>query len=642
MAFNLSSLGGAGWQFFDNNGNPLSGGKLYTYAAGTSTPAVTYTSSSGSAANANPIILNSAGRPPAQIWLVANSTYKLVLADANDVVLWTMDNIPGIASFATTTIAELPAVLPAVGEIIFVTNPGREGVFICRAGSPPSDPLQGIYVTSNTPSFYWERVWDGDLAPVEWFGGKADDITVNNAPIIQAMHDMDVSCKLGPGKYTFGTGASDVGAVLLSITQSGWRLVGANATQTSGIGATFATPATEILLRSGGATAIRVGPASNPGGSGVLNWVEGVLLQDFMIRRDVGNFPIQNPVTGITNAPCGIMIQYAQVCTFLRVYTSEHSFGTRVMATVACRFIQMRHLRYTSGTAPGNDFFAGFYQDNSQSTPFASGNASVFYLDCGVFSNESAGNSYTYNAGIQIRDGFTDTYVKGLETANCGYGVDAQGRTTSSVDYQTQDFEVSGGVFDGCRWAAVRVGTAGPRTSLRIIGNYCHVSNATGPVSYAIFLDNVQGTQTIQGNEILANLGNPAIGFYALNSSGFTTKGNIISDLSRPVVLENCVAFDMQDEVACSVVAPATAALELTNCQVGYLRPLVKRNVVALTIPRGVQMNSTLNRRIEVNCSSMNSDSFTSGAAGKLSSNGVDVTSTGTFNTDCLASGVMA
>ena len=47
MALNLSPLGGAGWQFFDNNGIPLAGGLLYSYAAGTTSPLATYTTSSG-------------------------------------------------------------------------------------------------------------------------------------------------------------------------------------------------------------------------------------------------------------------------------------------------------------------------------------------------------------------------------------------------------------------------------------------------------------------------------------------------------------------------------------------------------------------------------------------------------------------
>ena len=43
----ISAFGGVGTQFFDNNGVILSGGKIYSYAAGTTTPATTYTSSTG-------------------------------------------------------------------------------------------------------------------------------------------------------------------------------------------------------------------------------------------------------------------------------------------------------------------------------------------------------------------------------------------------------------------------------------------------------------------------------------------------------------------------------------------------------------------------------------------------------------------
>lgn len=97
MALNLSPLGGAGWQFFDNNGVPLAGGLLYTYAAGTTTPLATYTTSSGSTANANPIVLDAAGRPPNEMWLTSVA-YKLVLKTSTNVQLWVMDNISGLPS----------------------------------------------------------------------------------------------------------------------------------------------------------------------------------------------------------------------------------------------------------------------------------------------------------------------------------------------------------------------------------------------------------------------------------------------------------------------------------------------------------------------------------------------------------------
>jgi hypothetical protein len=98
MAVFLSPIGGAGWQFFTNSGVPLSGGKLYTYAAGTTTPKATYTSSNGLTAHTNPIILDSAGRVPGgEIWLLAAS-YKFILNTSTDVLIATYDNISGVGA----------------------------------------------------------------------------------------------------------------------------------------------------------------------------------------------------------------------------------------------------------------------------------------------------------------------------------------------------------------------------------------------------------------------------------------------------------------------------------------------------------------------------------------------------------------
>ena len=76
MAVNLSPLAGVGAQFLDNNGNVLTGGKLYSYAAGTTTPQTTYTNAAGTVANSNPIILNASGRvPTGEIWLTDGLVY---------------------------------------------------------------------------------------------------------------------------------------------------------------------------------------------------------------------------------------------------------------------------------------------------------------------------------------------------------------------------------------------------------------------------------------------------------------------------------------------------------------------------------------------------------------------------------------
>lgn len=77
-------------KFWTQNGEPLAGGKLYSYEAGTSTPKVTYEDREGSIANTNPIILDANGE--CDVYLDEGS-YKFVLTDADDVEQWTRDNI---------------------------------------------------------------------------------------------------------------------------------------------------------------------------------------------------------------------------------------------------------------------------------------------------------------------------------------------------------------------------------------------------------------------------------------------------------------------------------------------------------------------------------------------------------------------
>jgi hypothetical protein len=81
-------------QFFDNNGAPLAGGKLFTYQAGTSTPQPTYTDSSGAVENTNPVILDSSGR--AAVWLDVELSYKFMLTDEFENPIIFEDNVIGL------------------------------------------------------------------------------------------------------------------------------------------------------------------------------------------------------------------------------------------------------------------------------------------------------------------------------------------------------------------------------------------------------------------------------------------------------------------------------------------------------------------------------------------------------------------
>jgi hypothetical protein len=140
MAVFLSPVGGAAAQFFTNSGVILSGGKLYTYAAGTTTPKPTYTSSSGNTAHTNPIILDSAGRVPGgEIWLLS-APYKFALYTSADVLIATYDNISGLGA--------------AAFQVNNFTGTGLQTVFTLSSASLGEDftfvYINGVYQQKNT------------------------------------------------------------------------------------------------------------------------------------------------------------------------------------------------------------------------------------------------------------------------------------------------------------------------------------------------------------------------------------------------------------------------------------------------------------------------------------------------------------
>jgi hypothetical protein len=151
MALNLSPLGGAGWQFFDNNGVPLAGGLLYSYSAGTTTPLTTYTTSTGLTPNTNPIVLDAAGRPPSEIWL-SPVAYKLVLKTSAGVQLWSMDNITGLPA-AGSQDDQVATAGQTVFTVGFAYTVGNNSLSVLVNGSKQIVTLNYVETNGTTVTF---------------------------------------------------------------------------------------------------------------------------------------------------------------------------------------------------------------------------------------------------------------------------------------------------------------------------------------------------------------------------------------------------------------------------------------------------------------------------------------------------------
>lgn len=139
-----------------NTGSPLAYGKVYTYEPGTTTPKATYLTSAGTTTNANPVILDSAGR--ASIWL--NGTYKVKICTATDTQCRTVDNVSSSPALSLTldewiTNSLVPTYLNATqfsvpGDYTATFEAGRRIKTVNSAGTYYGYITSSAYATSVT------------------------------------------------------------------------------------------------------------------------------------------------------------------------------------------------------------------------------------------------------------------------------------------------------------------------------------------------------------------------------------------------------------------------------------------------------------------------------------------------------------
>ena len=241
MAVNLSPVGGVAAQFFDNDGNVLSGGLIYTYAAGTTTPAVTYTTAAGSIAHSNPIVLNSGGRvPTGEIWLTDGILYKFVLKDSGDALIATYDNISGINSNFVAYTNQQEIVTATAGQTVFNLNisyqPGTNSLSVYVDGvNQYGSGAQYAYVeTDSTTVTFTSGLHVGAevkfTSTQQQGAGAVDAAQVSYTPPFTGSVPTNVEIKLSESVSVLDFGADPTGTVdsstaVLSADATGSRII---------------------------------------------------------------------------------------------------------------------------------------------------------------------------------------------------------------------------------------------------------------------------------------------------------------------------------------------------------------------------------------------------------------------------------
>lgn len=167
-------------RWFDNDGDILSGGKLYFWEAGTTTPKDTYSDYLGTTPNTNPVILDSSGHA---VIFLGSGLYKVELRDANDVVLAAaIDGVGGATGSSTAIVVDtyddLRAIDGNTATAVVVlgrtaAGDGGAGLFAWDTDETAADDGGAILAPDTLPvSGRWVRVRGEELL-YQWWGPAA-------------------------------------------------------------------------------------------------------------------------------------------------------------------------------------------------------------------------------------------------------------------------------------------------------------------------------------------------------------------------------------------------------------------------------------------------------------------------------------
>lgn len=106
--------------YYDANGDPCAGCKLYAFETGTNTDLAVYQEVTLTTAHAQPVVLDAAGR--ATIFL-QNRTYRFRLDSSADVTIWTVDGVAAVPTASgNIDVSAVAGEAISVGEVIYLSD----------------------------------------------------------------------------------------------------------------------------------------------------------------------------------------------------------------------------------------------------------------------------------------------------------------------------------------------------------------------------------------------------------------------------------------------------------------------------------------------------------------------------------------
>ncbi len=448
----------------------------------------------------------------------------------------------------------------------------------------------------------------------EWWGALTNQAGFDCAPAINACIAACPETRLQWADYHIGS--------RVTIDQSGRVLAGVAGNQTD---RPFGS---RLVIDNGHSDGLQVGPDSQPKG-GILSFPQHIRVSSLTIFRAARVTP---PPSGFVG-PCGVRLQFVATCYLDDINTMEHSNGFYLRGVVHCYLRYCQALRKYPGTTSVNDFFNGFFQDNSISIGTNSGNASLYYQNCSCFGDPALG--LAQSSGIYTYGGFTDTFITRFESGVLAFGLNLNGGGSSDKSYSAEDLLIEGCVLDSCRACGIII-NAGNRGAAVTIHN-CYIAGAGA--GNGVTVQETHGAVSITGCQVISGVGSTTVGLLISRSSGVSAQGNIFTDCFSPVVLRQATNCQIRDTVNNTTLGATPGAVWIQSSGRNIIECTVKGQVAIN--PAGVVISTLPAADNADGCSGIDPGCLRGGSANKLLNEGHQITAAGRFGTGNLAFGIM-
>lgn len=443
---------------------------------------------------------------------------------------------------------------PAVGDIIFLAEGARDGLFKCVAGGAPAkDPHQGIHVPSVAGHLHYQRIWDGSHGRPEWFGAVPNDSSQDCADAIEACYALCPVTELAAADY--------------HIRRTLHFCIDHRTVRGVGNGASGQGQGTRLVLQ-GAAPGIHtddivvVGSVEKPGGDGLSE----NHFSNFVLLRDGASTP--HPSGDIARYPAGLRASFLFHCSFRHITSLESSVGFSIGGVVYTAFDDCCVTRARAGTSPKNDYNVGYFLNGQISFGYPGGNASLYLNRCLAADQHP---SHVDAVGLLARGAFVDTFIDQFESARIASGL------VFAVDgargySQTINVHLRNAVLDGISKVGIDLDLdATASASIEIIDPYIAAAGAGGERGIAVH--DGAGLVTITGGQIHGTFDAGSI--HVSRSWGVKVQGTKLHQALKPVVVDDAGGLHLEPQINSYQKMSPHFAIDCRTLSRSSIRPIL-------------------------------------------------------------------